>query len=171
MLHVFNPVKHQSEPISLQPGLCEMNTPALRSLYETDVYSYNNGIWFLKMSAAVILVQDGSQRRNNPIRPWVKLLPPSTWEQKFTVAFGYRRLARLFCRRVPDGKSFQLYVGYPTFKLKVLLSGTRQQDGNCENYAVGRHHLSLFYNWCVSDVSGFIVFTWHCFSCAFVICY
>jgi len=65
-----------------------MHTLALRSLYETAV-----------MSAAVILVSDGSQRRNNPLRR------------------QYPTAQVKFCRRQPDSKNFTVAVGYPTGKV------------------------------------------------------
>jgi len=72
------------------PLLClwHMHTLVLRSLYETAV-----------MSAAVILVSDGSQRRNNPVRR------------------QYPTVQVKFCRRQPDGKNFTVAVGYPTGKV------------------------------------------------------
>jgi len=100
-----------------------------------QIYSYNNGIRFLRSVLPLLWCKTVPDSEIIPLDIGyptynVKLFAAvnPTAEINFTVAFGYQRLARLFRisrHRVPDGKHFQLYVRYPTSKLKVLPSGTR----------------------------------------------
>jgi len=82
------------------PHLClwHMHALALRSLYETAV-----------MSAAIILVSDGSQRRRNPVRR------------------QYPTAQVKFCRCQPDSKNFTIAIGYPTSSPIISPSGSWRQ--------------------------------------------